>query len=106
MDTASLNRRRYLKAPTIEQIDEFRKELCVSERQFERFYSMPRSSIYKIRKGIMSLSAIHWEIIYEKIIPIYGLGYQKYVKKPVSQRLSLKKKDKVAHNRLNKLKDK
>ncbi len=66
------NRRLYLKAPTIEQIEKFRKKLKVSAAQFERFFGIPRATIRNIRVGGRDLPVKFWNIIYEEVVPTYG----------------------------------
>lgn len=107
MDVSAANRKKYLKPPPIELIEEFVKELGVSERQFERFYNLPRSIIYRIRIGDRNLGAAHWEKIYMKQKPIYGLGYQEKVKKRTSTKVSNKTTPEIDnHGRLGRLKTK
>lgn len=68
------NLRKYLKAPTIEQVSSFIKELGVSDVQFERFYEMKIGTMKKLRSGYRNLPRKFWHFIYEKKVPTYGLS--------------------------------
>lgn len=74
-DTATFNKMKYMKPPPLEVIEEFISELNITEKQFERFYSIPFATISKIRAGERSLPARFWRIVYEKIKPAYGSGF-------------------------------
>jgi hypothetical protein len=69
------NRRKYLKSPTFEQIEEFINELDVSYAQFERFFGMKTKTINRVKIGERGLPAKYWHIIYERIKPAYGVGF-------------------------------
>lgn len=79
---AKQNRLKYLKAPPLEQILEFVKELEVTEAQFERFYGIPAKTISQIKVGNTPLPAKFWHIVYEKIKPMYGAAYYARKKEP------------------------
>lgn len=70
----------YLKEPEIEQIMAFINELGVSMTRFERFYGIPIGTIRQVKCGNTPLSPKYWHIIYEKVVPTYGVGYSKYFK--------------------------
>lgn len=76
------NRRRYLQAPTIEQIDEFVAICKVSYYRFEDFYGMPKGTIKVVKTGYMAMPVKFWHIFYEKIIPTYGVGVSTPTKVP------------------------
>lgn len=69
------NRKKYLKAPTPEQVKEFVTELQVSSRQFETFYGIPTNTILQVVSGSRNLPAKFWDIIYERKKPAYGVGF-------------------------------
>lgn len=105
MDISTANRIKYLKPPPIELIEEFIKELGVSDRQFERFYSIPFSTVHKVRAGERDLPAAYWEIVYKKILPTYGIGFQKILKNSRSAKVSARRTSKIDdHGRLGRLK--
>ena len=69
MSIAQDNRAKYLKPPTYQEIEIFRKELGVRIATFERFYGIALGTIKKIRKGKENLPAKLWHIIFEKLYP-------------------------------------
>jgi hypothetical protein len=71
------NVKKYLKAPTAEQVIEFVEEVGVSDLQFERFYEMSNETIKNVRRGYRQLPKKYWHFIYEKIVPTYGISYTK-----------------------------
>lgn len=71
-ELAEQNRMRYLKQPTMEEIDSFIKFCRVSELQFERFFRIAAETIKNVRNGDRPLPAKYWHIFYERKIPIYG----------------------------------
>lgn len=77
------NRAKYLKAPSILEIDTFIKELQVSDAQFERFFGMPFNTMGVVRNGQRKLPAKYWHIVYEKIVPAYSKLHEETIaKKP------------------------
>lgn len=70
-----LNRRKYAKAPSWEQIDAFISELGMSFNHFEKFYGIPYNTITQIKSGQRELSSPYWHYIYERIKPAYGVGF-------------------------------
>lgn len=101
----TLNRKRYLKAPTVEQVNNFIEELGVSALQFERFYGIPDHTIPRIRVGTRDFPRKYWHIIYEKIVPTYGDGYAKAMslKKKVTKKKKPAIKKKVTTSSDNRL---
>lgn len=79
-ELADANRRKYLKAPTISEIENFIKELKINAAQFERFFGIPDNTIPQIKNGYKRLPARFWHIIYEKIIPAYSTEGKKQIK--------------------------
>lgn len=79
------NSRKYLKPPTLLQIESFISELGISASAFERFYGVPYGTIRKIRNGYQGreLPMRFWHIIYEKIVPAYGIGFLKITKEEI-----------------------
>ena len=71
------NVHRYLKPPSLAEVDAFIKELGVSDSQFERFYRMPKKTISRIRAQQINLQKKYWHYIYEKIVPQYTIPYTK-----------------------------
>jgi len=59
------NIKRWLKAPTIEQIDLVVKASGVSELQFERYYGIYPGCIKKVRFGGYRLPVQHWHLFLE-----------------------------------------
>lgn len=83
MSIAQDNREKYLYAPTIEQIEEFRKSLKLSRPVFERFYGIPLETIKHIKNKKRNLPAKFWEIIYEKVPPqVYSIHFKPKSKLP------------------------
>ena len=70
------NLTKYLKSPTLEQVEEFRLELGITKLQFERYYGMPRRTLNKLITDTGGLPVKFWHIIYEKIVPTYGIGFK------------------------------
>lgn len=89
---AQINKRKYLKAPSVIEITEFITELGISDLQFERYYELPFRTIGKIKNYQQNLPAKFWHLIYEKIVPIYGLSESRLVLSPVQP-----KKNKTLH---------
>jgi len=69
------NVHKYLKAPSLAEIDAFIKELDITDAQFERYYKMPDRTISKIRFENRPLPKRFWHFIYEKIVPQYSLSF-------------------------------
>lgn len=110
-DIANANRAKYLKPPPITQIEEFVKELDVSEHQFERFYGIPRATVSKIRAGARELPAAFWEIVYLKVKPAYGSGIVCYSQEisnnsMVAKQVAKRNQTTTLHNRINTIKTK
>ncbi len=76
------NRRRYLQAPNIEQIDEFVSMCKVSYYRFEEFFGLPKGTIKVVKTGYMEMPLKYWHIFYEKVIPTYGVGVSSPTKVP------------------------
>lgn len=74
MSIAQDNRTKYLKPPTYEEIETFRKELGVRIATFEKYFGLSVGCIKRIRKGREKLPAKAWNFIYEHIVPQYGLA--------------------------------
>lgn len=109
------NLKKYLKPPSIIEISEFIRELGISDLQFERYYELPFRTIGKIKNAQQNLPAKFWHLIYEKIVPVYGLSESTLVLSPVQSKKNktLKKATKtaestkkVAINRLDHLSEK
>ena len=66
------NVHKYLKAPSITEIDAFIKELGISDYQFERYYRMAFRTMNKVRTGYRPLPRKYWHYIYEKKLPEYA----------------------------------
>lgn len=94
------NKFKFLKAPTIEQIEEVVKKAGVSEAQFERFYNIFDGAIRQHRHGHRTIPARYWHLFLEdtNMVP-------NSVSKSVSTLKSSKPKQKKpsADSRLNKL---
>lgn len=89
------NEKKYLKPPTLMQIEQFLKELDITTASFERFYGIPLGTIRKIRHGDNGryLPVKFWHIIYEKIVPAYGSGFLN----PDQPRIEIKKTKSILH---------
>lgn len=99
-------RRKYLKAPTAQEVKDFLKELDVSYPQFETFYDIPKSLISQVVIGVKPLPVKYWPIIYERIVPTYGVKYtkrQKKIKKNKSTKIATVKEVPDNVGRLNNL---
>lgn len=71
------NVHKYLKAPSLTEIDDFIKELGISDLQFERYYEMTPKTISRIRAQRIQLPRRFWHYVYEKIVPQYAIPYSK-----------------------------
>lgn len=107
-----INRRKYAKAPSWEQIDAFIKELGMTPNHFERFYGIPYNTLTQVKSGKKNLGSPHWHIIYERIKPAYGVGFiedyatnmpKKRIKTPLTNPLTTES-DGDAHSRLKSVK--
>lgn len=118
-ELARENRKKYLKAPTWEQIESFINELETSVNQFEGFYDIPTNTLNQVKSGARKLPSAYWGIIYAKIKPAYGSGFiQDYLKmeseKAITHPITTiaeetteiyeKTEQKPTHKRLNRLK--
>lgn len=74
-ELGDLNRRKYAKPPSWEQIDAFIKELGMNMYHFEKFYGIPFNNLVQVKSGKRNLGAAYWHIIYERIKPAYGVGF-------------------------------
>lgn len=72
---AHINREKYLKAPTWEEIDSFLKSKKIKMSSFEKFYGLPESTLRHVKTGTRELPAKFWHIIYNQIVPSYGVGF-------------------------------
>lgn len=72
---------KYLKAPTLEEVKEFISYLGVTVAQFEVYYGIPKGVVYLVMFGERNLPVKFWPIIYERIVPTYGLKYTQRVQK-------------------------
>jgi hypothetical protein len=70
-------KKKYLKSPTIQEIQSFIKEVGVSVIQFERFYNMPKRTLFLTLGGHRALPVKYWPIFYDRIIPAYGAQWVK-----------------------------
>lgn len=70
-----INRRKYAKAPSWEQIDAFIKEMGMNMYHFEKFYGIPFNQLTQVKSGAKKLGSAYWHIIYERIKPAYGVGF-------------------------------
>lgn len=59
------NAKRWLKPPTIEQIDAAVKASGTSEPKFEAFYGLSLGCIAKVRCGFRQMPVKHWHIFLE-----------------------------------------
>lgn len=89
------NVHKYLKAPSITEIDNFIKDLGISALQFERYYRMSFRTIDKVRRGYRPLPRKFWHYIYERKLPEYALNYKSSSKtnaRPLARHNSTRKK--------------
>lgn len=96
-------KQKYLKPPSHEEIFSFISELGVTYTQFERYYSIPYSVIRSIKCGNRHLPVKFWPIIYERIVPQYGIKFQratKNVSKPITPRSIPYQHNNEGHDRL------
>lgn len=68
---------KYLKAPTLQEIRSFIDEVGVTVIQFERFYNMPKRTLFLTLGGHRALPVKYWPIFYDRIIPAYGAQWVK-----------------------------
>ena len=96
------NVHKYLKAPSLAEIDAFIKDLDITDAQFERYYEMVPQTIKNIRNGYRPLPRKFWHFVYEKIVPSYGVTYQNSKLKFSSKKSSVKsqRKGRINVNRL------
>jgi len=73
-------KQKYLKPPSHDEIFSFIDELGVTYTQFERYYSIPYSVIRSIKCGNRHLPVKFWPIIYERIVPQYGIEFLRATK--------------------------
>lgn len=66
LNKAEENKKKYLHAPTIQQIDEFVKECKVSYYRFELFFGIARGTIKDVRAGKKEFPVKYWHIIFER----------------------------------------
>src|SRR5688572_24220235 len=66
------NNYKYLKAPTIEQIEAVVKAANVSESQFERFHGIYFGAIREVRMGKREMPAKYWHLFLEAPQPVAG----------------------------------
>jgi hypothetical protein len=62
-----INKLKYLKPPTIKEIEKVVGKYEVSEYQFERFFGIPLGNIKLARLGVRSMPAKYWHIFFENI---------------------------------------
>lgn len=86
---AEINRKKYLVAPTWEQIESFISELGVKMYHFEKFYHISFNTLTQVKAGTRQLAAEHWHIVYERIKPAYGAGFlDEYTPKQHKKRIN------------------
>jgi|SRR5688572_7726058 len=56
------NNYKYLKAPTIEQIEAVVKAANVSESQFERYHGIYEQCIKQVRMGLREMPSKYWHL--------------------------------------------
>ena len=78
----SENNYKYLKAPTIEQIEAVVKKTGVSEAQFERFHSIYDGAITHVRIGFRELPSSYWHIFLDPSTSTNKQTNRKPVKTP------------------------
>lgn len=92
MSQASDNKAKYLKPPSLQQIEAFVADLGVTCTQFEKFFGIATGTIKQIRlyentepkpQYERKLPAKFWHIIYEKIVPAYGSGFLEHPDKKI-----------------------
>lgn len=84
------NVHKYLKAPSLVEIDAFINELGISDLQFERYYEMTPRTISRIRAQHIQLPRRFWHYVYEKIVPEYAVSYYKRTRSSASKNASNK----------------
>lgn len=99
------NVHKYLKAPSLAEIDAFIKELGITDAQFERYYEMPFRIMSKIRNGSKPFPKKYWHYVYEKIVPQYAVPYIRKLnsKVPTKVHPTLQKPKRVNVGRLKDL---
>lgn len=90
-------RKKYLKAPSYDQIFGFIDELGVSYSQFERYYLIPYGVIRHVKRGVRNLPIKFWPIIYERIVPQYGMKYLRVTKFATTTKRVVKHSQNVAY---------
>ena len=108
-----INKRKYAKPPTWEQIESFIEELSINRYAFERFYGIPYHTLTQVKAGTKQLGSAYWHIIYERIKPAYGVGFigdysPNVAKKRINHYVTdfvTNKSDKDGHSRLGRLKE-
>lgn len=68
-EIAKINRNRYLKAPSINVIQEFLDFLQAKDSELERFLGIKRGTISCIRIGERKMPTRCWHWVYEKKLP-------------------------------------
>lgn len=105
-DIEIANVKKYLRQPTVQEVDSFIKELGITDVQFERFYKIPPKTMARFRMGFRPFPKKYWHFVYEKIVPTYGIGYKNSVNSQVSIKVSDRqaRRNKFDINRLKSLK--
>lgn len=68
-DKSKENMVKYLKAPTIAEINKALELYGTTISQTERFFGMPAKTLRKARAGKRNLPTSYWHVIFEKIPP-------------------------------------
>lgn len=98
------NVHKYLKPPSLAEIDAFVKELGITDAQFERYYGIPFRMMGKVRNGSKPFPKKYWHFVYEKIVPQYAIPYTKKIKSKVPSNVLPKSKRRKVVN-VNRLTD-
>lgn len=81
---------KYLKAPTVEQIEAAVKAAGVSQAQFERYYHLHKDAIRFCLKGLRTMPSKYWHIFYEAPVNLRTPMRTKATSKAANKRTKVK----------------
>lgn len=90
---------KWLKAPTIEQIDAVIKKAGVTQSQFERYYGIYPRAIAHVRCGASDLPAKYWHLFFEEPKKKVSdpVRYTKKIDRQPPQKVRKKRTVKLSH---------
>jgi hypothetical protein len=86
-----INRDLYPKAPTIEQIESFLKDIDIKPRTYERMVGMRHGTIADVKCGYRPLPLKWWHLIFERVTPTLGVIYESLATKTINRTINRKR---------------